>query len=111
MTGISTHVLDTSRGEPARGLPVSLERRDGAAWTSAGKGVTDSDGRIAALLPDGRSPEQGTYRLIFHTGGYFEDERSFYPEVIVEFSVHDPNSHYHVPLLLSPYGYTTYRGS
>lgn len=111
MTGISTHVLDTSRGEPARGLRVLLERSADAAWIPAGEGLTDGNGRIAALLSSGERLEQGAYRLIFDTGGYFKSERSFYPEVTVEFFVEDPNSHHHIPLLLSPYGYTTYRGN
>jgi 5-hydroxyisourate hydrolase len=110
MNGISTHVLDTARGEPARGVRVLLERAgaDGA-WSPAGEGVTDANGRIAQLLT---APlEAGAYRLTFFTGEYFEGQQHFHPEVAVHFLVNDTSAHYHVPLLLSPYGYTTYRGS
>lgn len=112
MSGISTHVLDTSRGQPARGVRVSLERRsDSGDWTKAGAGITDGNGRVTELLAENQQLEPATYRLIFRTGDYFEARECFYPEVAIEFSVRDPAAHYHVPLLLSPYGYTTYRGS
>jgi 5-hydroxyisourate hydrolase len=110
MIGISTHVLDTARGEPARGVRVVLEHADDAGvWSTAGEGVTDSNGRIAQLLS--APAEAGAYRLTFFTGEYFEGQPHFHPQVVVHFLVHDPAAHYHVPLLLSPYGYTTYRGS
>jgi 5-hydroxyisourate hydrolase len=109
MSGISTHVLDTSKGQPARGVQVLLERQSGAAaWETVGQGVTDEHGRISRLLP---APEAAAYRLTFRTADYFASQESFYPEVTVHFTVHDPSAHYHIPLLLSPYGYTTYRGS
>lgn len=112
MSGISTHVLDTARGIPAAGVPVSLERqaRDGG-WTALGGGSTDRNGRIAELLPNGTSLQTGIYRLTFRTSEYFQKRESFYPEVTVLFQVRDASNHHHVPLLLSPYGYTTYRGS
>jgi 5-hydroxyisourate hydrolase len=109
MSGISTHVLDTSAGQPARGMEVTLERRSGASgWVLAGQGVTDENGRIPHLLA---APEAAAYRLTFRAGEYFASRESFYPEITVQFVVRDPSANYHIPLLLSPYGYTTYRGS
>ena len=105
MSGISTHVLDTSRGRPASGVPVVLERAVGAGWQAVGRGTTDSDGRVSDLL--GTLPEDGRYRLTCDTGAYSH----FYPEVTVTFMVERGDGHYHVPLLLSPFGYSTYRGS
>jgi 5-hydroxyisourate hydrolase len=110
MSGISTHVLDTTKGQPAPGLRVMLERQsDAAHWVLVGEGITDSNGRISQLLRNGEALEAASYRLVFRTGDYFES--SFYPEVAVRFQVRDLSSNYHIPLLLSPYGYTTYRGS
>ena len=113
MSGISTHVLDTSLGRPATGINVSLEKQSGAAWQPAGRGTTSSDGRIAALLPSDTALAEGTYRMTFETATYFRARgaESFYPHVSVVFEVRDAKQHYHVPLLLSPYGYSTYRGS
>ncbi|RMH39135.1 MAG: hydroxyisourate hydrolase [Deltaproteobacteria bacterium] len=110
MTTISTHVLDTARGRPAAGVPVALEMRDGDAFVPRGSATTDSDGRIARLT-DGIEP--GVYRLRFDTGSYFAatGTRGFYPYVDVVIDVRDGDAHYHVPLLLSPFGYATYRGS
>jgi 5-hydroxyisourate hydrolase len=110
--GISTHVLDTARGRPAAGIAVTLEcvEPDGG-WREVGRGVTDADGRVAALLPGG-SPAAGDYRLRFATGEYFRasEEIAFYPEVVVYVRL-AAGGKYHLPLLLSPYGYSTYRGS
>ena len=113
---ISTHVLDTSRGQPAAGVAVILERlaTDGAALTGEiSRGRTDADGRVRELLPSSASLLAGRYRLTFDTGSYFASRgvEPFYPAVVVTFIVRDPTQHYHVPLLLSPYGYSTYRGS
>lgn len=105
MSTISTHVLDTARGAPARGVPLRLEVRQGAGWRGIGRGTTDEDGRLSTLP----SIDVGTYRLIFDTGSYNPD--GFFPVVTIEFVVRDPGQHYHVPLLLSPFGYSTYRGS
>ena len=112
MIGISTHVLDTAKGRPAQGIRVIAEHtaRPGA-FVAAGEGITDSNGRIAQLLAAGGALETGVYRLTFLVGDYFEGQDHFYPQVTVHFLVRDPSAHYHVPLLLSPYGYTTYRGS
>jgi 5-hydroxyisourate hydrolase len=100
---LSTHVLDAARGRPARGVPVRLERRDGDAWERVAEARTDDDGRVRDLPP----PGMGVHRLVFDTAGLSD----FYPEVAVAFTVTDPGEHYHVPLLLSPYAYSTYRGS
>jgi 5-hydroxyisourate hydrolase len=106
---LSTHVLDTARGRPAAGVPVRLDRHDGATWRPLAEDSTDDDGRLGDLP----APEPGTYRLRFGTGPYFAalGVETFYPEVSVVFTVADAGEHHHVPLLLSPYGYSTYRGS
>ena len=103
---LSTHVLDTSTGRPATGMPVRLDRHDGTTWQPLAEDLTDADGRLGGL-PAG---DQGTYRLRFGTGPYF-DGAGFYPEVSVVFVIENPGEHHHVPLLVSPFGYTTYRGS
>ncbi|HXE72030.1 MAG TPA: hydroxyisourate hydrolase [Candidatus Nitrosotenuis sp.] len=108
MRSISTHVLDTSRGRPAAGIEVTLDRQVPGGWQELARGRTDQDGRIQDLLPGGL--EAGVYRLTFHTGPYFQGE-GFYPEIKVQVHIKDPDQHYHVPLLLSPFGYSTYRGS
>ena len=108
MSPITTHVLDTAQGRPAAGVPVTLEH--GPDWTEVGSGRTGEDGRLAEL---GSPDAPGSYRLRFDTGAYFEaaGTRAFFPEVTVQFAVERPEEHHHVPLLLSPFGYTTYRGS
>ena len=114
MSAITTHVLDLERGQPARGIPVRLELRSpDRGWVKLAERITDDDGRVGDLLAAGGRPEAGRYRLTFETGEYFRARRepTFYPEVIVAFEVRDPAEHYHVPLLLSPFGYSTYRGS
>jgi 5-hydroxyisourate hydrolase len=103
MASLSTHILDTSRGRPAAGVRVALEARDGTPLADA---TTDDDGRVAAL---GSDLEPGDYVLRFATGGYLGAD-AFYPEVVVTFAV-GADERYHVPLLLNPYGYSTYRGS
>lgn len=107
MATLSTHVLDTSRGRPAAGIRVTLES---AAGEPLGEGVTDDDGRVGAL-GEGPLPD-GDHRLRFDTGGYFATQAvaGFYPEVVVTFTVAG-EEHFHVPLLLNPFGYSTYRGS
>jgi 5-hydroxyisourate hydrolase len=114
MSGITTHVLDTARGRPAAGVPVLLETRfKGRSWRSVARGATDSDGRASDLLPPSFQLTEGDYRLTFDVGAYFaaSGAEGFYTEVVVSFVVRDAAAHYHVPLLLSPYGYSTYRGS
>ena len=112
---ITTHVLDTALGKPAAGVPVSLSRADpaGEGWRELATGTTDADGRITDLLAPG-SLQPGVYRVRFDTAAYFASvgvERHFYPWAEIAFRVDDPGSHYHVPLLLNPFGYSTYRGS
>jgi hydroxyisourate hydrolase len=110
---ITTHVLDTSRGCPAGGLDVALELRDGDRWIPVGRGTTDANGRLATLT-DGQPMIAGDYRLTFDTGGYHRAQgvaAPFFPEVRIAFTVADAGAHFHVPLLLSPFGYSTYRGS
>ena len=113
MSAITTHVLDTARGCPAAGMRVALEQIDvNEQWQVVGHGVTDGDGRIRTLLAES-DPVPGVYRLLFDTRGYFEAHgiRAFFPHVAVTFEVSGGAGHYHVPLLLGPFGYTTYRGS
>jgi 5-hydroxyisourate hydrolase len=107
---ISTHVLDTARGHPADGVPVVLEHDGGDGWEELARAVTNSDGRVRELLAG--ALQDGRYRLTFDTAQYFRTvgAAAFYPEVSVVFTVAG-GGHHHVPLLLSPFGYTTYRGS
>ncbi len=113
MSAITTHILDVSSGVPARGVPVVLERETSSGWEVIGKGETNEDGRLRDLLDAGEILKAGGYRLTFDTGNYFARRQieSFYPQVTVAFTVRDAARHYHVPLLLSPFGYSTYRGS
>jgi 5-hydroxyisourate hydrolase len=113
MSAITTHILDTSRGRPASGVVAVLEIRSGAEYRELGRGATDEDGRLRTLLPAGEPLARGIYRLVFHTGAYFAAQavECFYPEVTITFEVRAPEQHYHVPLLLNPYGFSTYRGS
>jgi 5-hydroxyisourate hydrolase len=107
VTTISTHVLDTARGRPANGVPVRVESESGSVVAQA---VTDSDGRVGVL---GADLPAGVYRLVFDTAFYFASsgQVGFYPEVVVTAELAEPAGHYHVPLLLSPFAYSTYRGS
>ncbi|MCE9673414.1 hydroxyisourate hydrolase [Myxococcus stipitatus] len=114
MSTLSTHVLDTHRGRPASGVPISLEVQGaGGEWKTLARGVTNDDGRVRDFLPAGARVEPGVYRMSFDTGAYFRalGVRGFYPSVTVVFELAAPDEHYHVPLLLSPFGYSTYRGS
>ena len=113
MSPITTHILDTSLGKPAAGVEVVLESGKDGTWTCIGKGTTNGDGRIGDLLSDDATLGKGEYRLTFETGAYFsaQGRESFYPGVTVRFQVRDPAQHHHVPLLLNPFGYSTYRGS
>lgn len=115
MSAITTHILDTSRGRPAAGVPIVLYRVDAAtaARHELGRGVTDADGRLRALLAADAPLAAGRYALWFDTAAYFRalGTVGFYPEVVVTFDVTEAGAHHHVPLLLNPYGYSTYRGS
>ena len=108
---ITTHVLDTASGRPAQGIPVSLQAQAGQDWREIATGTTDTDGRVTDLGPD-RLPS-GIYRLEFSTAAWFEaaGTPSFFPLVTLTFTVAGTGEHYHVPLLLSPFAYSTYRGS
>jgi 5-hydroxyisourate hydrolase len=108
VSAITTHVLDTARGVPAAGMAVRLELITAAGPAELGRARTDDDGRVSDLGPAVIQP--GTYRLVFDTGGYFGGE-AFFPEAAVTFRIDGRAGHYHVPLLLSPFGYSTYRGS
>ena len=110
---ITSHVLDTSIGRPASGVAVALELQEGDGWRAVARGITNADGRIVDLLPPAAPLGAALYRLTFDTGAYFaaRSRSCFHPRVAVEFMVDDPAAHYHVPLLVSPFGYTTYRGS
>ena len=114
MSPITTHVLDIARGRPAEGMGVVLDslRTDGN-WIELARGQTNADGRLTTLLPAGVPLPTGTYRLRFATGSYHAalGVRGFYPEVQILFQIDEPQAHYHVPQLLSPFGYSTYRGS
>ena len=113
MSPITSHALDLSLGRPARGLPLELERMEQEGiWRTLALGVTNDDGRAPNLLPQGPL-ERGTYRLTFDTRSYLEasGQPVFYPRVEIMFVVEEPSEHYHIPLLLSPFGYSTYRGS
>ena len=109
---ITTHVIDTATGLPAEGVTVILEMRQASDWSPIGRGVTDANGRLTTLTEGVMA--SGTYRLTFDTGDYHRDrgiDMPFFPEVNITFTVRDVSEHFHVPLLLSPYGYSTYRGS
>jgi 5-hydroxyisourate hydrolase len=110
MSPITTHVLDTALGRPVRGLPVRLEvQGDDGGWRLLAERQTDADGRVTDLLPEGPL-EARRFRLTFETGAY-HGPGAFYPRVEVTFDVRQPGEHHHIPLLLSPFGYSTYRGS
>jgi 5-hydroxyisourate hydrolase len=120
MSAVTTHVLDAARGTPAAGVAIRLETAEGTEdplagssteWAALAEGRTDDDGRIKDLGPD--RLDAGDYRLTFATGEYFDRQgvATFYPQVQITFRITDPEQHYHVPLLLSPFAYSTYRGS
>jgi 5-hydroxyisourate hydrolase len=111
---ITTHVLDTSRGMPAANVSITLDVLAAPEkWEAIATTETNSDGRAPNLVPKHHALAAGTYRLTFHTAAYFAslNTEAFYPQVQIQFIVKDPAQHYHVPLLLSPFGYSTYRGS
>eukprot|EP00903_Cladosiphon_okamuranus_P015897 g14682.t1 len=115
---ITAHALDTAIGKPASGLPLKLEQRSGGSrggryWLLLGSCETNEDGRAPNLLASGYKLNKATYRVTFDTEAYFEKTGApcFYPEVAVVFRIEEPEEHYHIPLLISPFGYSTYRGS
>ena len=117
---ISTHVLDATTGRPAAGLELVLSRQDDDQWHELARHRTDADGRVGDLAPGtgvdaGARSSPGVYRIVFLTEAYLKAQspaaETFYPEIVVIFRITDPDGHHHVPLLLSPYAYSTYRGS
>jgi 5-hydroxyisourate hydrolase len=114
MSTITSHILDTTVGRPAEGVSVLLENETAPqTWVPVGDAVSDAEGRVANMVPASLTLRAGKYRLSFDTGPYYaaKNLRAFYPEVYVIFHVHDPEQHYHLPLLISRFGYTTYRGT
>lgn len=112
MSQITTHVLDTTIGKPGVGIHIELQERKEDKWQTLAEGVTNTDGRITDLLDSETLLQPAIYRMVFHTGKYFtkNNQKAFYPVVFIHFETMD-QSHYHVPLLLNPFGYSTYRGS
>ena len=111
MSPVTTHVLDTALGKPAAGIPVKLDLQNAdGSWTSLADCTTNKDGRVTDLVPQEKF-SIGTYRLTFDTSAYPSSGAPFFPQVVVIFVVTDAKQHYHVPILLSPFGYSTYRGS
>lgn len=110
---LSVHVLNLQDGLPSPGVKVLLEKQDGNHWTELSRGTTNEQGRIPALYPEGKTLDKGNYRVTFKTGEWFTAQKTatFFPEVPVVFAVDGTVPHYHIPLLLSPYGFSTYRGN
>ena len=112
MSQVTSHILDTSAGKPAQGVKVMLFFFEEDQWVAVNGGITNEDGRVTDLVEENKTLEKGIYKLKFETSEYFKQksEATFYPFVEIVFEIKD-TSHYHVPLLLNPYGYSTYRGS
>lgn len=110
---LSVHVLNLQDGLPSPGVVVVLEKQSAKGWTELNKDVTNEQGRIPALFPEGAALEKGNYRVTFKTGDWFtkHNMKTFFPEVPVIFAVDGAVAHYHIPLLVSPYGFSTYRGN
>lgn len=110
---LSVHVLDQSHGQPAPGITVTLEVKENNTWRMLSKGITDEKGRIPGLFPEKQTFKAGIYRVNFETGAFFKQQKvqTFFPEIPVIFEVKATQTHYHIPLLLSPFGYSTYRGN
>lgn len=113
MSKLSTHVLDLTTGRPAVGVVVTLDVLDGSNWARVATANTDDDGRVKDLVTPGHAVAKGTYKLTFETSAYFAQrgEACFYPHIVVTFEIQDVERPHHIPLLLSPFGYSTYRGS
>ncbi|MYM26618.1 hydroxyisourate hydrolase [Duganella sp. FT135W] len=110
---LSVHVLDLQTGQPSAGVRVTLEQRSGDQWRALAAGITNEQGRVSALYPEDSSMAAGDYRIVFETGEHYArlGKQTFFPRIPVEFKVDGKEPHYHIPLLLSPYGYSTYRGN
>lgn len=113
MAQITSHILDTSAGTPANGVFISLMQQQGDDWLMLGSGATDEDGRVSSFSETESALLAGIYKLTFYLSDYYREkgQSSFYPFVDVVFEIEGDGQHYHVPLLLNPYGYSTYRGS
>ena len=117
MGRLTTHILDTASGRPAAGVVIDLFKMDGASAEQITNAVTNADGRCDAPILEGEALVAGTYKLVFRAGAYLRDQHANLPDIMflddieIAFGVNDADQHYHVPLLLSPYGYSTYRGS
>lgn len=113
MSQITTHILDTTRGLPAQNVPITLFAQTADGWQELATGLTNDDGRIAGLLPQDKVLDAGVYRMHFETSMYFDNnkEQGFYPYVDIVFEIDGSGAHYHIPLLLTAFGYSTYRGS
>lgn len=113
MSQITTHVLDTAIGKPAQGIDLTLSQFVNNEWKLLGGGTTNSDGRVGNLLPDSIVLAAGRYKVLFVTEQYFQQQNvnAFYPYAEIVFDIEGDGQHYHIPLLLSPFGYSTYRGS
>jgi len=117
MGKLTTHVLDTAQGHPGKGIRIELSRKNGTEWTLIKEALTNDDGRVDAPLLDGDDFTQGHYQLVFFAADYFRQsgvtlsEPAFLDDVVIRFGVAHADQHYHVPLLISPYSYSTYRGS
>ncbi|WOH36048.1 hydroxyisourate hydrolase [Thalassotalea fonticola] len=113
MSQITTHILDTTRGLPAQNVPITLFAQQGNDWQEINGGVTNDDGRLPGLLAEGETLPAGIYRMHFATSAYFKanNEEGFYPYVDIVFEIDASGTHYHIPLLLTAFGYSTYRGS
>lgn len=112
MSQITTHILDTTKGKPAQGITIVLYRGENDEWTEVARGITNTDGRISDLLKENEVLQIGIYKMRFETKDYFDKHQipTFYPYVEIIFDI-QTNEHYHIPLLLNPFGYSTYRGS
>ena len=112
MSQVTTHVLDTAAGKPGKNISVRLMQNVNNEWRSIAQGITNTDGRVSDLLPAGKNLSAGNYKMVFETGDYYRGQniKTFYPVVEIQFTIFD-DSHYHVPLLINPFGYSTYRGS
>ena len=112
MSQVTTHVLDTSAGKPGKDITVQLRQKEDDSWKTIAQGLTNADGRVGDLLPPGKELSPGAYKIVFETGSFYSAQKikTFYPVVEIQFTIFD-DSHYHIPLLISPFGYSTYRGS
>ncbi len=110
---LSVHVLNLQTGSPTAGIEVELDQKQNNNWVKLASGKTDSNGRISALFPADTTVTAGSYRVVFKTGDYYKtnNQKTFFPEIPVEFNMESNGEHYHIPLLLSPFGYSTYRGN